>query len=103
MSDTLVKTLVGTPDPQKWQEVLPIWVLDMLDEYSFPDWRKHFSHADYSSELHDDYYVVWFKLPNAPGLASERFSRWESELMYSYRINKTISFGKIIHTFMEGL
>lgn len=92
----IVKTLVATPDPQKWQEVLPIWMLDMLDLYSFPDWRNYFSHADYSSELHDDYYVVWFKLPKGLGLASDRFSRRESELIYAFRTNTPVSFGKIV-------
>lgn len=86
MTGTGVKTLVGTPDPQKWQEVLPMWVLDMLDEYSFKDWRKHFSHADFDQTPTCMNCTVWFKLPNNLGLGSEIFQRWEAEVLYNRRI-----------------
>lgn len=96
MTDTKVKTLVATPDPQKWQEVLPMWVLDMLDEYSFKDWRKHFSHAEFESELHQDYCVIWFRLPQGLGFGTERFSRWEAELLYAFRTNTHASIRRIL-------
>lgn len=95
MTDTKVKTLVATPDPQKWQEVLPIWVLDLLDEYSFKDWRKHFSHADIDVTPTCVNYVVWFRT-GSDGLASETVQKWESELLYVRRTVKTAPIRRIL-------
>jgi hypothetical protein len=88
----MTMTLLGTPDQTTWPEILPIWVLDVLDDMKIENWRQRFEIAEryrgWWSSYSDEFVIYFTALPGALMEEIVTIEKLDADLLYDRRLLK---------------